>query len=372
MLEYTELDNEITKKQLSKTFPNNVNIGFGLDANKIKGVNNFPIYNATDGFSSHAKENVDSFMFHSPSGTNKYNVAQPTHTSVGEIRPYYFDKKCPSHPTESNVRMKQGEMSALFGLPPDKTIVLENPTGQGMGEQTEEEFRTKQWRKNVAEGNSGLPEDIANIVNGDNSTPSTESPPDVIPAMSKTPPRKKKSIVPVVSSPVVSPAFSTPQKTDVTEIKMEETKAAAKGPIRSKEEIVARFDAFVVEKSDTSKKISAGDRKELDDLLRSGGFNPPKESIKKTSTYLAEYRKILAKGEKGEKKKIDWKKELELSKKESGTTTPLKLKFSPEKFLVNVLKDEKKSPKTKRTPVNIITRESSQIDEKFNEDTKLY
>jgi hypothetical protein len=72
MLELSELDNEITKKQLSKTFHNKVDIKFGLDANKIKGVNNFPIHYATDGFTSHAKQNVDSFMFHTPNSTNKY------------------------------------------------------------------------------------------------------------------------------------------------------------------------------------------------------------------------------------------------------------------------------------------------------------
>jgi hypothetical protein len=136
---------------LSKTFPNKVDIKFGLDANKIKGVNNFPIHYATDGFTSHAKQNVDSFMFHTPNSTNKYNVAKPTHTSVGEIRPYLFDKQSPSQPKESNVRMRQDEMSSLYGLPQDKTIVLENPTAQAMGKITEEEFRVKAGERTLTE-----------------------------------------------------------------------------------------------------------------------------------------------------------------------------------------------------------------------------
>lgn len=148
MLEYTELDNRITKTQLNKTFPNKVNIQYGLDANKIKGVSNFPIYDATDGFNSHAKSNLDSFMFHS---THKYDVAKPTHTSVGEIQPYLYDKKNPSHPRDTNVRIREGELSSLYGLPPDKTIVLENPTAQAMnlmgGKMTETKMRNHIWRE---------------------------------------------------------------------------------------------------------------------------------------------------------------------------------------------------------------------------------
>lgn len=52
MLGECEFDNMVVKSQLSKQFPNKVDIKFGLDANKVKWVNNFPIYNATDGFRS--------------------------------------------------------------------------------------------------------------------------------------------------------------------------------------------------------------------------------------------------------------------------------------------------------------------------------
>jgi hypothetical protein len=177
MLKLSELDNEMTKKQLSKTFPNKVDIKFGLDANKIKGVNNFPIYYETDGFTSHAKPNVDSFMFHTPHNTNKCNVAKHTHTPVGEIRPYLFDKQSPSQPKETNVRMRQGEISSLYGLPADKTILLENPTAQAMGKITEEEFSVKQWRANPDGGSGGvLPTELENIVSGDSTEPQRAPP----------------------------------------------------------------------------------------------------------------------------------------------------------------------------------------------------
>lgn len=149
MLTDDELDNRVVKSQLSKTFPNKVNIQYGLDVNKVKGVNNFPIENATDGFTSNAKKNVDSYMFHTNS---KYDVKPSTHTSVGEIRPYYYDKQSPSHPKDTNTRYS-GELTNIFGLPPDKTIVLENPTAQAMnlmgGQMTERKLRDHNWREEV-------------------------------------------------------------------------------------------------------------------------------------------------------------------------------------------------------------------------------
>ena len=162
MLVDDELDNMITKSQLSKKFPNKVDIKFGLDANKVNGVDNFPIYNATDGFKSNARNNVDSFMF--TSRQTKYDVPGQKHTSVGEIQPYLYNKHGVSRPTESNIRMQPGVMSSLYGLPPDRDIILENPTAQAMnlmgGKMTEEKLRNHIYRKEEAGTASETPGDF--------------------------------------------------------------------------------------------------------------------------------------------------------------------------------------------------------------------
>lgn len=90
MMADTELDNMVLKKQLSKKFINKVNIGYGVDDNKIKGIDNFPIYDATKGFQSRARPNVDEFMFLMKD--KKYDMGSVTHTSVGEIQPDYFSR----------------------------------------------------------------------------------------------------------------------------------------------------------------------------------------------------------------------------------------------------------------------------------------
>ena len=143
MLVDDELDNMITRSQLSKKFLNKVDIKFGLDANKTKGVDNFPIYNATNGFKSNARSNVDTFLF--TSRQTKYDVPGQKHTPAGDIQPFLYNKQGVSRPTESNIRMQLGVMSSLYGLPPDRDIILENPTAQAMslmgGKMTEEKMR---------------------------------------------------------------------------------------------------------------------------------------------------------------------------------------------------------------------------------------
>ena len=317
MLEYTELDNRITKSQLSKTFPNKVNIGFGLDANKIKGVNHFPIYNETDGFKSHAKANVDSFMFHS---SNKYDVAKATHTSVGEIQPYYYDKKSPPHPKDTNIRMRAGEMQSLFGLPPDKTIVLENPTAQAMnmmgGKMTERKMRDHIWRKEA----SGLDPRLQSIIDGDEeqgsasasaTTPNnndipTEEDTKVPPPARKTPaPRAKTVIKPVVSQAFPKEETKEVLKEETKEVLKEETKEVFKedtkedtkeGDVRisTKNEIKEEMSQ-IFRGSDPSQQMKEDERTKMDNLLTNNGFDTPKKSIKIILTYMNAVQEILEK-----------------------------------------------------------------------------
>ena len=80
MLADTELDNRVLKSQLSKKFPNKVNMGFGVDDNKIKGIDTFPIYDKTTHFRSNARDNVDEFMF--TSRQKKYDVSGMKHNRI--------------------------------------------------------------------------------------------------------------------------------------------------------------------------------------------------------------------------------------------------------------------------------------------------
>ena len=150
MLSYAELDNNILKKQLTKKFPHKVNLGI-FDDGKIKGVDKFPVYDATKGFTSHAKPEMDPILF-SKEPTTKYNVSKPSHTPVGKIQPNYFNENQSSlRPKRNKFAMKSGEMSHFFGIPCGRDIVLENPTAQAMnmmgGKMTEEKMKIHNWQK---------------------------------------------------------------------------------------------------------------------------------------------------------------------------------------------------------------------------------
>lgn len=348
MLELSELDNEITKKQLNRTFPNKVDIKFGLDANKIKGVNNFPIYYETDGFTSHAKQNVDSFMFHTPHNTNKYNVAKPTHTPVGEIRPYLFDKQSPSQPKETNVRMKQGEMSSLYGLPPDKTIVLENPTAQAMGKITEQEFRVKQWQKDT-DGTSGLPDGIENIINGGGEKPrhipsghgngsATASSVDMDVDNTEPSVEPAKVTIKRKKTPVVAPAFELKPPLTVDTNREAEAEAEAEVEVEAEAETNTAVDpeikdalkSFLLANPNRKREITKTDRDYLDELLKKFGFKTPQKSSKKISTYISAFRKI-----------ISMKKPIDIGE------SPLKKKRGPNKRKYKVYHAIEESPRKK-------------------------
>lgn len=339
MLEYTELDNQITKSQLSKTFPNKVNIGFGLDANKIKGVSDFPIYSATDGFESHAKKNVDSFMFHT---SHKYDVPKPSHTTVGEIRPYLYDKESPSQPKDTNVRIRQGELSALYGLPPDKTIVLENPTAQAMGKTTAEQFMVKQWQNS-----SGLPPALQSIVDGDVPAPPTAvDAPTLLPSLPPLPvdlpePRVKRTQNRVIKSqtPVVLKAFGTANKTPQNENATASSNTTEELPVFNKDKkekvyaLLKSFEDGII--GFTNNNISDEDRAYLNKLLSDAGYITPTILIKKISTYLTKFKYILD-NDKGKVSKIELKTKTKTkTKSKPKPVISLETKAKPTLFLEN-------------------------------------
>ena len=157
MLADTELDNRVLKSQLSKKFPNKVNMGFGVDDNKIKGIDTFPIYDKTTHFRSNARDNVDEFMF--TSRQKKYDVSGMKHTSVQEIQPDFFNRhQHGSDAPRTNTHFGSGELSSLYGLPTDRTMTIENPTAQAMnlmgGQMTEEKLKTHIARKEGAAENA--------------------------------------------------------------------------------------------------------------------------------------------------------------------------------------------------------------------------
>jgi hypothetical protein len=322
MYEFSEFDNEVLKRQLNKTTPNKLNIGFGLDANKIKGVNNFPIYYKTDGFTSRARANTDSFMF--SINSSKYDVPNAKHTALKQIRPDLFsDGLQSSSAAHTNTRLPVGKMSSLYGLPPDKTIVLENQTAQAMGKMTENEFKINQLRKSVRDGT--LPAEFDEIINGkkvqssghgngsatassmdtgmdidtDEDSQMTQYDPHLpshLPIHSPAPaPAPAPAPVPV---PVPAPAPVPIEKKRNRRIDV--LPAFGTSVTRNEEiatetlpyvylEIKEKFRAFLLAHPDKSRDIPDGDREYLDNLLKKFGFKTPNITNVKISAYVTSF-----------------------------------------------------------------------------------
>ena len=333
MMDMTELDNEVLKSQLSKKFNHKVKIGFGLDVGKIKGVSDFPVYDKTNGYTSNAKKNVDSYMFHS---TNKYDVKKGSHTEVGSMNPYlYDDVKLPA-PKDTNFRTKAGIMSSFYGIPPDRTIVLENPTAQAMnmmgGKMTERKMRDHIWR-DQADFDSFMKDPavmkfmdvdalIEDKLTRPNPTPNNDEIPteeiiEVPPPPIKIPKPRAKTVI----KPVVSHAFPTAGEESKKEAILEETKEESnkqskeESNTQSKEESKTPSIEFLREElfqtlKDTSRngKISNEHKEKLNKLLTDKGLSPVSRRVTNTRTYINKFNEILKTNP-----NIDWKKELDKS-----------------------------------------------------------
>lgn len=302
MMDITELDNQVLKSQLSKKFANKVKIGFGLDVGKIKGVSNFPVYDVTDGFTSNAKKNVDSYMFHS---TNKYDVKKGSHTEVGSMNPYLYDDVNLPTPKQSGFRMKSGTMNSLYGLPQDRTIILENPTAQAInmmgGQMTEEKMRDHIWRKEASE----LDPRIQSIIDGGegqgSASATTPSPTDNFPTKedTKVPPPARKIPSPrpkTVIKPIVSQAFPTSGEESKTETTVEETKEeSTEEPSSGKVDKQAMTEELynILKDTDLSKPINDADREKLDKMLKINGFNPVSKRVKVAKSYINIFNNII-------------------------------------------------------------------------------
>lgn len=302
MLTNNELDNMILHNQLNKEYPHRVNIQYGLDINKVKGINNFPVYNESKEFISHAKPNTDSFMFHS--NDNKYNVGKATHQSIDNIEPYYYNKNSKSSKLcygESN----KGLMSRLYGLPPDRNIILENPTAQAMnfmgGQITEKKIMVHNWGKNEVDSFMNDPR-VSSIVNGTppitgeitNEHTEKENNEDKKYEIPK--PRAKTNIIvePAFPSdkPTTEDEFKTPLKTE--EVKTPQPTAEQKDP--KKYESVEKIEGILKSSFDNNPKgKSLEEQQKIIDILKKKGYtNLPHASIKINSTFANKVRKIIA------------------------------------------------------------------------------
>ena len=312
MLEDSEFTNRVLRAELSKKFPNKVDIKHGLDVNKIKCVNNFPVYNETDGFKSNARPNVDSFMF--TSRQSKYDVPASKHTSVGQIQPYFYNKQYQgaSRYSESNVRMKAGAMSSLYGMPPDRDIILENPTAQAMnlmgGQMTEEKLRNHNFRVEGSNDSSEIPGEffsdprVVAIIEGgappvvrvDNSVPMQESTEPEAKSAEKTsrPIQRKEDDI------VVEPAF---KKT--TSDKIEDAEDA-NGYDAKLFQLRHQLDHLRASPNDQYTKM----HKDISDTLVKLKFDKPDGKIKLNSKFVEQVEDILTEKR---KKKVKPNKEHE-------------------------------------------------------------
>ena len=305
MLEDSIFTNRVTREQLSKKFPNKVNIGFGLDANKIKGVDNFPIYKEAVEFHSKAKSNIDTYMF--TSRQREYDVVVPKHTlSTNEIRPHYFNNHMDSIHTESNEWMRPGVMSSLYGLPPDKDIIIEIPTAQAMnmmgGQMTEEKMRNHIAHK---EGSSTASDDFLNdprvksIIEGtESSVPIQESAESITENVKESSRSSKKTEEEIMVEPAFKETTSGSSDEEEEEIKDEKNYDSEISKIKN---MLENFKANPDDKDTTQ-------HKEISDILDELNFKRPDGKIKVNSKFIEQVEEILA-GKR--KKKVNPSKEYE-------------------------------------------------------------
>lgn len=134
----------------------------------------------------------------------KYDVPNGKHTLVGEIRPYLYNKQGVSKATETTIRMQQGEMSSLYGMPPDRDIIIENSTAQAMNmmgsKMTETKMRNHNFQKE--EGSIDFFSDPRVTAFMDNSVPMQETiEPERVHKTSRPTPRQE-------DDDIVEPAFA--------------------------------------------------------------------------------------------------------------------------------------------------------------------
>ena len=166
MLVNDRLDKQVYSRAMAIVKPNDLGIKYGLDNNKIKGVNDFPIFSNNHGFHCQAHPSAEEFIYTKSVG-NKYSVGKTVHYAPPVVKSLYdfnADGKEPHSSTpESHLR---GIGNSLYGLP-DLTINIDNYGAKeaGVVGMTEKEAIRKNWKENPSDGN--LPSDFDEIINSD-------------------------------------------------------------------------------------------------------------------------------------------------------------------------------------------------------------
>ena len=104
MLSNDALDKQVIEKRLTAIKPNKMNIGYGMDINKIKGINKFPICNNPHGLGIKSHLKTDKTLFTNENVSNSYEIKQAKHKAVpmDSIRDlYHYDADLTIHQPKS-------------------------------------------------------------------------------------------------------------------------------------------------------------------------------------------------------------------------------------------------------------------------------
>ena len=174
MLVNDRLDKQVYSRAMAIVKPNDLGIKYGLDNNKIKGVNNFPIFSDKRGIHCPAHPSAEEFIYTKSVG-NKYTVGKTVHYAPPVVKSLYdfnADGKEPHSSTpESHLR---GIGNSLYGLP-DLTINIDNYGAKEagvVGMNAKEAIRMN-WKENPSGGS--LPSDFDDIINSDHKQSKGES-----------------------------------------------------------------------------------------------------------------------------------------------------------------------------------------------------
>ena len=161
MLCNDKFDKQVVSKRLTMIKPNKMNIGFGLDFNKVKGISKFPIYNNPHGIKAKTDSRLDSTLFTTPNVSKYLEIKDVKHTQISKVNDIYdFDANLTIHEPTLKEKYK-GILNKMYGIP-DIKIFVENVGAEkeGMVGITNKQFQKKQWKKE-AEGTT-----IASVVGG--------------------------------------------------------------------------------------------------------------------------------------------------------------------------------------------------------------
>lgn len=174
MLVNDRLDKQVYSRAMAIVKPNDLGIKYGLDNNKIKGVNDFPIFSNNRGIHCQAHPSAEEFIYTKCVG-NKYTVGKTVHYTppvVDSLYDFNADGKEPHSSTpQSHLR---GIGNSLYGLP-DLTINIDNYGAKeaGVVGMNEKEAIRKNWKENPSGGS--LPSDFDDIINSDHKQSKGES-----------------------------------------------------------------------------------------------------------------------------------------------------------------------------------------------------